>query len=215
MGNLKTCIDKAFEKNDDSLKDFFLLVSNNLTDTETALKKTRNQLVYFVIVYFIIIKSSIGSITIGELNIKNLDIIIKIFPILISFKFYESMGLQSFRQLLVMSHYYLTKKLYPNLVANNLEALTRPESILSTSEFYETRDIGIKSSYVDNLGITILFIQLLILPLLFIIFSIYLNFSRFGFYDILNWVVLIIVIVLLLQTIFLFIQLSNHDHGKK
>lgn len=211
MDKIPVSIEKAFDNDKESLKDFHASVAANLTETEKSLKKVVYQLILFVLGFFIISQSSVQEIEIGPFKINNLNIIIKIFPLIIAYKFYEFLGLQCFTRCLNVTHNETIAKLYPKTVENNLQPLITPESIVNTQEFFELRNSNGLTKIMENLRLIILIMQLLIMPLAFIAYAIYLNFYRFGFKDVLVWIISLMVLLLLIQSAILFVENNNQD----
>lgn len=213
MDTINESINKSFPDNNIALEQFHDGLSVNIRDTEKNIKKSKNQLIFLVLLYFIIVQSSVESIDIGPFKIDNINIVIKIFPLLIIYKFYEFISLQCFLRSLHVAFNTTISKLYPKIIDNNIEYLVKPESSVNTEEFYETRSSKKFTKLMSTIRELNLATQLIILPLVLIIYAVYINFSKFGFRDILVWVVLFFILLLLVQSILLFLAdyAQNND----
>jgi hypothetical protein len=211
MEKLASSIEKAFLEEDDiSLKEFHPAIQDNLAESQKNLRKARSQLVIFALLYFIIIQSSVQAINIGPFKIENLNIIIKIFPIILVVKFYEFIDIQLLTKILYETQNAVIKKLYPKIYENNLELLFTDDSCMET---YELRNPSTNTNIQENIRLLILVLQLLILPFSIIFYSLYNSFSKFGMKDILVWVILFIVLLFLTHIVYLLVENQRQNES--
>jgi hypothetical protein len=209
MDKLSTSIQKAFLKQDNSLKEYYSELLKNLYETEKSTKRSIHYLTVLIVVYFIIIQSSVQSIDIGPFKINNLNIIINIFPLIISYKYHEFISLLCFLASIHKVFNDVYKKLYPDISQNNLDILIKPESSENTADFYTLRSSKKTAKILSFLDRAINSIILGSLPILVIIYSIYYSFHKFGFNSVINWIIMICCSIYIIQSILILVEYNR------
>lgn len=208
MDKIGVSILKAFSQGKlDELKEYYAGITLNLSEAVKNSKKIRNQLIITVLIYFIIVQSSVETIEIGPFKIANIDMILKIFPVLMTYKFYEFINQQTFLKMLQEITPMIIRLISPNISSNNLDIFLFDDNC---TEIFEIRNNNSKSKILSNLNVVFLCFQFLFLPITIIIYSYFISFSKFGYTDFLVWFSLLINLFLLTTSYILFSEHPKH-----
>jgi hypothetical protein len=175
-------------------------VRENMRSTEDSIIKVGRTLLVVIIGFEFLARGAISEASIAGLKFTDLSLIQKILPVLIAYLTYWLHSLYAFRRLLSEAHNQVMEKTQPAIYINDLDYYVKAHSAFSTENLLASNTEGIQSKFIGNL--TKPFMLVIALgPTLFEIYAFYRCFSAFGIHDLIVWVVLIVSVPFVVQSL--------------
>jgi hypothetical protein len=160
--------------------DYLKLLLDRSSELARGLRRTGTLIIVLAVVFMLLVGAEKGEVTLGPLKLTNLASVLPVFPVVISFLFYELIvlfdGQITYEQ--VLGH--LVRRLYPRLRESELDALLAPATA-SLWGLETWRDVRSKPPSTAGRAVRILdAIALIVLFVVSVAFPVY---AFFALYD--------------------------------
>lgn len=207
MEKIGNSINKVYKESPEQLKEFYLRTLENMSDAEKKRKKIQLQLLVILFGYFLLTQSTIESFEFGPFKCDNLDLIIKMYPLVISFTLNEYFSVHTFLRMLHEISNNASLYIFPKIAENGLSQLLKSDDNMIMPEIFAERNNDRGSFFLKFFFIIIELLKTFIFPILLMWFSLQTNFIRFGYTDTSVWFVFAISIILIFNYFLFFFQL--------